>query len=187
MHVGSIQQGAVQLKDSTGVIINPATKIDPKWILGGVEFDLAASGVTPKSLIGHIVETRTGSGSIQRWATFDDQGGTAYQVPTGKKFFGAYIIISGDTATVTVGLGYGDTSVDDADTTNESAPTNAVDLIGESQESVMNSPLTNDNADKGDKYDIFLHIPASKYPYMTTQHGESIDTWCVLFGVELDA
>lgn len=109
-------------------------------------------------------------GSTQ-YMTFESPVGTDYQVPSGKIFYITKIIYSSSSSAALTAfqIGYGDTGVP----AQAGAPTNAVNVTS------MFATVTNSQ-----QYtlDVFIPIPAQKYPYILTQGNGGP---CTIFGIEV--
>jgi len=93
-----------------------------------------------------------------RYMSLESPVGTDYQVPAGKTFYITKMHYSGVDASIGFVIGYGDTGVADG----AAAPTNPVQLT---QMHRGASAFIEYSAD------VFLAIPAAKYPYIQWQSG----------------
>ena len=96
--------------------------------------------------------------SSTNYDTFALPVGTKYQVPAGKIYHAGQVRYSGDTVGMYIDVGYGDTSV----TNSAVPPTNYVNLL---------PFLAVDTAVKHFTENIYLYIPANKYPCIRSVAG----------------
>ena len=104
------------------------------------------------------IDTKSANASSGNYDSLEKPVGTKYQVPVGKVFKIGKVIFAGSSVNAKCTIGYADTPVDDDST----PPTNPVELL----------PLIPvDVAKKLINVEIFIKIPAEKYPYIRASGG----------------
>jgi len=194
-NLGPITPGGIRLlTDTTGNLIgivtvpvnpgddplipNPSDAVDP-FYLGGSLIQIPYLS-TPKTLKNYVTLTSiiTGVNSVVTFHEQDDSAaqGADYDVPSGSELHMLRLLTWITAASISYGIGYGDTGVAEG-TTFPTTPKRFAQLISTDQ-----LPLREETANKMFTRDIMYIIPAGKFPFLNkdvTTSTLSVQAFCI--------